>query len=105
MYLQIGQALDSIPAAPPSPPAPTPIPTRTTHDVKVVVKSYIAPIGRHLGATRCAAIDPTALPKLIALATGTDAAFSENPLTDRKDRKYRLFSSRTFRVTCAGGRI
>jgi hypothetical protein len=86
-----------------SPPPPTP--AATTRDIKIVVKSYIAPVGARIGATICAAADPTAVARLAALAAATDAAFSENPLSDKKDKKYRLYTSRVFRVTCAGGKL
>lgn len=77
-----------------------------TRDFKVVVKSYIAPIGSRTGSPYCGGLlNPTANLKLRALATVTDAAFSENPVTDAKDKRYRLYSARTFSVTCRGGAI
>jgi len=82
-----------------------PPPSTTTRDVKIVVKSYIAPIIGRTGATVCSRLDPTSALKLSALAAGTDKAFSENPLTDAKDKKYRLFTTRTFHVVCSGGKI
>ncbi len=84
---------------------PPPPPSTTTRDVKIVVKSYIAPIVGRAGATLCSRVDPSAGLKLAALAAATDKAFSENPLTDAKNKKYRLFTSRMFRVVCGGGRI
>lgn len=84
---------------------PPPPPSTTTRDVKIVAKSYIAPILGRNGATVCSRLDPTAALKLSALAAGTDKAFSENPLTDAKDKKYRLFTTRTFHVVCSGGKI
>jgi OmpA family len=84
---------------------PPPPPSTTTRDVKIVVKSYIAPIVGRTGATVCSRFDPISALKLRALATATDAAFSENPLTDVKDKKYRLFTSRLFRVVCSSGKI
>jgi peptidoglycan hydrolase-like protein with peptidoglycan-binding domain len=94
-------------------PAPPP-PNVVTQDIKIVVKSFIAPIGGRIGAPTCSLLLPapvgpplptTATMRLIALAAATDLAFSENPRTDRKDKGYRLFSERTFRVTCTDGRI
>lgn len=76
-----------------------------TQTVRVVVKSYIAPIGMRIGATRCAMTNPASVALLAALARATDAAMSENPVTDAKDRRYRLFSAQTFTVTWLPGRI
>ena len=77
-----------------------------TRDVRVVVKSYIAPIGSFVGAPSCGGIlDPAAPLRLRALAAVTDAGFSEDPRTDAKDTHYRLYSARTFTVTCDGGNI
>src|SRR5262249_30648566 len=84
-------------------PAPPP-PTVVTQDIKIVVKSFIAPIGGRIGAPTCSLLPPATM-RLTALAAATDLAFSENPRTDRKDKGYRLFSERTFRVTCTDGRI
>jgi len=108
MYLQIREPFGQIPTGGANqrgaPPPPIPLPPAVTQDFKIVAKSYIAPIGSSIGATRCAIIDPSAVARVMALALTTDAAFSENPLHDRKDTKYRLYSSRTFRATCAGGK-
>jgi hypothetical protein len=81
------------------------VPGTVTRDIKIVVKSYIAPIGWNAGAPYCGVLDPTTHAKLRTLALATDAAFSENPTTDAKDKRYRLYSSRAFTVTCSGGRI
>lgn len=82
-------------------------PTGTvTRDIKIVAKSYIAPIRSAVGSPYCGGLmNPVADLKLRALAYATDAAFSENPLTDLKDKIYRLYSARTFTVTCSGGSI
>lgn len=69
---------------------------------KVVVKSFIAPVGWAAGFAYCGG---TADLRLRALAAATDVAYSENPLTDAMDKRYRLYSSRYFSVTCSGGRI
>jgi len=83
-----------------------PAPATVTRDLRVVVKSYIAPIGGRTGSPYCGGLlNPTADLKLRALALATDAAMSENPLADAKDKRYRLYSARTFTVTCNGGRI
>jgi hypothetical protein len=76
---------------------------RISRDFKIVAKSYIAPIGRAVGNTNCEI--PFLAPRLRALALATDAAYSENPLTDSKDKRYRLYSSRTFTVTCGDSGI
>lgn len=77
-----------------------------TRDFKVVLKSYIAPIGSSTGSPYCGGLlNPTANLRLRALAYVTDMAFSENPVTDVKDKHYRLYSSRTFSVTCRGGQL
>ena len=78
---------------------------RLTRDIKVVAKSYIAPIGLAAGVPYCGVLNPSAALRLQALALATDAAYSENPLTDAKNKRYRLYSSRTFTVTCEAGRI
>jgi OmpA family len=90
---------------PPTGIPPPPAPAAITKDFKIVVKSYIAPIRVRIGATVCSAVDPVATGRLAALALATDTAFSENPLTNLKDKKYRLYSERTFRVECLGGKI
>ena len=82
-----------------------PVPGTVTRDIKIVVKSYIAPIGRNAGAPYCGIVNPATHAELRALALVTDAAFSENPTTDAKDKRYRLYSSRTFTVTCNDRRI
>jgi len=100
----------------PSPVPPRPLPV--THTIRVVVKSFIARIGPRIGAPTCSMILPVPIPiplpvplvttpqmRLRALATATDAQFSENPLTDRKDKAYRLFSACTFTVACLDGKL
>ena len=77
-----------------------------TRDVRIVAKSYIGPIGSRVGSPYCGGLlNPGANLRLRALAAITDAGFSENPLTDAKDKHYRLYSSRTFTVTCSGGNV
>jgi hypothetical protein len=84
----------------------TPASGEVTRDMKIVVKSYVAPIGWHAGSPYCGGLlNPTADLKLRALALATDAAMSENPTTDAKDKRYRLYSARTFTVKCKGGTI
>jgi hypothetical protein len=81
-------------------------PGPVTRDIRVVVKSYIGPIASRVGSPYCGGfLNPSADLKLRALALATDAGFSENPMTDAKDKHYRLYSARTFTVTCDGGRI
>lgn len=85
-------------------------PGARTRDVKVVVKSFIARIGPRTGSlpARCLVLPPWTPPataRLVALAAATDLAMSENPLTDARDKRYRLFSARTFAVTCQDGRL
>ena len=77
-----------------------------TRDVRVVVKSYIAPIGARIGSPYCGGfVNPGADLRLRALAAITDAGFSEDPRTDARDTHYRLYSARTFTVTCDGGNV
>lgn len=89
----------------PKPSAPTPPkPKPVTQNFKIVVKSFINVIGfRGAGSTPCG-IGPVDL-KLAALARVTDLSMSENPPTDIRNKIYRLFSSRTFTVSCLDGRI
>ena len=99
---------------PPVPPAPAPVPpppTRIVKTMKVVVKSFIAPIGTRIGTPTCLVSFPPGLPPvpavttLAGLAAVTDVTFSERPTTDAKDKRYRLYSERTFTVTCENGSI
>lgn len=80
-------------------------PPPITAGFRIVAKSFIMPIGTNIGATGCVVVDPDSNVRLLALSTITDASYSENPLTDIKDRIYRLYSARTFYVTCENGRI
>jgi hypothetical protein len=82
-----------------------PAPGVVTRNLKIVLKSYIAPIGLRAGFPYCGPLSPTTNAKHRALALGTDAMMSENPLTDAKDKHYRLYSERTFTVTCNNGTI
>lgn len=93
-----------------APPPVRPKPTPVTQDIKVVVKSFIAPIGTRIGIPApCLTLLPSAALacqlRLAGLARVTDAAFSENPRNDKKDKGYRLFSERTFTVTCQDGSL
>jgi hypothetical protein len=81
------------------------VPGNVTRDIKIVVKSFIAPIGLNAGSPSCGRYDPQAHLRLRAAAAATDAAMRENPTTDAKDRAYRLYTSRTFTVTCNNGAI
>jgi hypothetical protein len=76
-----------------------------TRDIKIVVKSYIAPIGLSAGVPYCGPLSPGTHARLRGLALATDAAMRENPRTDAKDRAYRLYTSRTFTVTCNNGTV
>ena len=98
--------------APPAPPVPVPsAPTRVVKTLKVVVKSFIAPIGAKIGTPTCPVSFPPGLPPvpaaatLAGLAAITDVSFPERPTTDAKDKGYRLYSERTFTVTCENGSI
>jgi len=91
-------------------PAPSPVPTK--RDFRIALKSFIAPIGSDIGILpgRCflstvPLASPTPEVELAEFAVATDLAFSENPMTDAKDKGYRLFSERTFSVSCSDGRI
>lgn len=81
------------------------LPGATTRDIKIVVKSYIALIGLNAGMPSCLRWDPSTHVRLRGAAAATDAAMRENPRTDAKDRGYRLYTSRTFTVTCLNGTI
>lgn len=82
---------------------PTPQATPVTRSFKIVVKSFIMPIGSRAGATSCMiGSDDDAL---ALFATAIDAVTSENPPTDLKDKVYRLYSTRTITVTCLEGRL
>jgi outer membrane protein OmpA-like peptidoglycan-associated protein len=101
--------------ATPVPPVPLPVPAATTHKIKVVVKSYIALIGTRIGAPVCSfplPMPPPAPPipmssaqRLAGLSAVTDVAYSEDPLKDRADKRYRLLSECTFDITCRGGSL
>ncbi len=84
----------------PQPPVP---PATLTQDFRIVAKSFINTILPRVGFTRCFPLDPGSEARLAALAAATQAATGENPFTDAKDKIYRLFSARTFTVTCANG--
>lgn len=96
----------------PEPPEPV-TPAEQIEDIKVVVKSFIAFIGSRVGVILPLGfpvlVDPVSITetqvKLRALAAATDIAFNENPRHDRKDKGYRLYSERTFRVTCRDGNL
>ncbi|HJU06121.1 MAG TPA: OmpA family protein [Nitrospiraceae bacterium] len=106
-----------IPVQAPQPPVPIPTPTPHTEDIKIVVKSFIARIRPRIGTPTCSfsvPLPPPAFPisvssarRLEALAMATEAAVTggENPSTDHKDKHYRLFSERTFKVTCLNGAL
>ncbi|HEX2047682.1 MAG TPA: DUF4157 domain-containing protein [Acidimicrobiales bacterium] len=95
-------AMEVIGPAPPPPPAAT-----TTRTFEVVVKSFIRTIGTTAGAMFCPTflgdpfVGPTA--RLQGLAVATDLMFSETAPTAAKDTHYRLFSRRTFTLTCRHG--
>jgi hypothetical protein len=86
--------------------AQTPAAPAVTREVRVVVKSFIRCIGSNAGSLpwRCGVIPGSAV-RLRALALATDALMCEEPTHDRKDKRYRLYSSCTFRVTCRDGQI
>lgn len=77
-------------------------PVGVDFNVKIVAKSFINLIGSATGFTVCSPLFDS---RLRALALATDSAFRENPPTDVKDKVYRLYSERTFRVSCLSGRI
>jgi hypothetical protein len=76
-----------------------------TRTIRVTGKSYIGVVGAAAGVPYCGTVDLSARAKMYLLAKATDAAYSENPLSDIKDKHYRLYSSRSFNVTCENGRI
>ena len=67
---------------------------------KIVIKSYIAPIGFNIG--RLYHYAPGGQRTIALFAGAADTQFSENPVNDEIDQKYRLYSSRTFRIICNG---
>jgi hypothetical protein len=82
----------------------------TARTFRIVVKSFIRPIGTGTGVMYCPffgfdALNAFAAPtaRLVALAAATDLMFSEMAPTDAKDRGYRLFSAQELTVTCRGG--
>jgi outer membrane protein OmpA-like peptidoglycan-associated protein len=93
------------------PPSPPPSPPPTVYSIKLTAKSFIAPIGSRTGTATCFLPLPSPPPlpptgadqRLQLLAAATDAAFSENPLTDVPDKRYRLFSECAFTVVCNPG--
>jgi len=106
------------------PESPTSPDQTRTEDIKVVLKSYIAPIGASIGTPTCSLTYPVPVPvpipgapvppipvpttaamRLRTLAAATDLMMSENPMADTKDKHYRLYSERTFSVTCMGSRL
>ena len=115
-YLSLAEAVTNSQA-----PASAPL----VGSIRIAVKSYIAPVGRRIGSIPCSSIlsppvpipIPTPIPgipvlpvpsthqRLAALAVATDGAYSENPVDDRMDKRYRLFTRCAFRVTCQGGRL
>lgn len=85
-----------------------PTASATTRQVKVVVKSFIRRIGLRTGSLpfRCNLLSsPGSGARLQALALATDAMMSEDPMHDRKDKGYRLYSACTFTVSCQNGRV
>ncbi len=71
-----------------------------TTRIKVTAKSYIAPIGNNVGNV------PGGNNGVLNLLAGvTDRFFSENPINDRMDHAYRLFSSVVMVVTCDGNTL
>jgi hypothetical protein len=76
------------------------------HEVKLVAKSFIAPIGTSIGVTPCFVSEPLSnLAKLQALATATENITKDNPTDDTKDKSYRLYSELKFSVTCLNGKL
>lgn len=68
--------------------------------IKVTAKSYIAAIGKNVGNV------PGGNNAMLNIVAGaTDQFFSENPLNDRMDHAYRLYSSVAMVVTCDGNAL
>jgi len=91
---------------------PTVSNARTTLSHRVVIKSFIRPIGGNTGSIRCPghpanpAVDPLGLSanlRLRALAGLVDALISETAPTDARDNQYRLYTARDFTVICENG--
>jgi hypothetical protein len=77
--------------------------------LRIVVKSFIECIGTAIGTLpfRCNLVPGpgTTQVRLAALAVATDRMMCENPMHDRKDKGYRLYSACTLRVTCRNGQL
>src|SRR6266545_3985125 len=84
----------------------TQTPSAPTHirEVRVVVKSFIRCIGSMAGSLPFWCPLGSGL-RLRAMALATDRLMCEEPMHDRKDKRYRLFSACTFQVTCQNGRV
>ncbi len=82
-----------------TPPAPTHV-----REVRVVVKSFIRCIGGSVGSLPLWCPLGSSL-RLRAMAFATDRMMCEEPMHDRKDKRYRLFSACTFQVTCQNGNV
>ncbi len=80
-----------------------------TETFRITAKSFIMPIVSNIGSLPiyCAAVPPfgSSQLKLSALAKATDKMYSENPSTDIKDKKYRLFSSTNLNIRQNGNEI
>jgi hypothetical protein len=87
--------------------------------VKVVAKTFIALIGSRVGSPTCTTVllvpNPLPLPlppvpttaqqRLNLLATSVDLIINENPITDLKDKGYRMYTEHTFDVTHRGSNL
>jgi hypothetical protein len=73
-----------------------------TEEIKITVKSFIAPIGNNVGYIICPGLnDPFSVAsnaKLRAFALAMDQIIKENPKNDAMGKKYRLYSSRKFTI-------
>ena len=74
---------------------------QNTATFNIVVKSYIAKVGTNTG--KFPGFGPNKFRRnraLRAFAALVDKSFSEDPRTDAKDKRYRLYSAKTIRACC-----
>jgi hypothetical protein len=79
-----------------------------TATVKVVVKTFIAHIGSHVGSIKnvMPPYDPVGVAnRLKVFAATTDKLFNDNAGDDRKGKGYRLYTERSFTVTCRDSQL
>merc|ERR1711916_228806 len=78
-----------------------------TRDVRVTMKSYIAPIRGNIGKSPAKVWCPawSLGARAVAHTTDSTVASKERPGTSKKDNLYRMYTSRRFSVECNGDKI